>query len=81
VNLLEARRRNCWRGSKTEGNNSPADVLVLVDAARLQRAQDDKPVSADRLRSLNRDVPPSCVIQGELVRPDPPGPRVIMVNR
>jgi len=25
---------NCWRWLKTEGNNSPADVLVLVDAAR-----------------------------------------------
>jgi len=51
LNLLEAKDDECWRGAKTEGKHRPADCGCDVDAARLQRAQDDTPVSADRLRS------------------------------
>ncbi|APD49048.1 extracellular solute-binding protein [Synechococcus sp. CS-602] len=57
VNLLEAKDDELLARLKTEGNNSPADVLVLVDAARLQRAQDDNLFQPIDSEALNRDVP------------------------
>ncbi len=40
VNLLEAKDDALIQRLQAEGSGSPADVLVLVDAARLDRAAD-----------------------------------------
>ena len=57
VNLLEGKDDELIQRLKSEGSNSKADLLVLVDAARLVRAQQDnlfRPISS---RELNKDVP------------------------
>ncbi|MCT0248628.1 extracellular solute-binding protein [Synechococcus sp. CS-205] len=57
VNLLEGKDDELIVRLKSEGENSPADVLVLVDAARIQRARQEElfqPISSE---ALNRDVP------------------------
>jgi len=59
VNLIEGKDDEMIERLRREGANSPADVLVLVDAARIWRAQElglFRPVSS---AALNRDVPAS----------------------
>ncbi len=59
VNLLEGKDDELIVRLKSEGEGSPADVLVLVDAARIQRARQEdlfQPISSE---ALNRDVPSS----------------------
>ena len=57
VNLLEAKDDALIERLKSEGTNSPADVLVLVDAARLDFATDQGLFQPSRSAALQRDVP------------------------
>jgi iron(III) transport system substrate-binding protein len=57
VNLLEGKDDELIVRLKSEGANSPADVLVLVDAARIQRAREADLFQPIRSDALNRDVP------------------------
>lgn len=59
VNLLEGKDDELIVRLKTEGTNSPADVLVVVDAARIQRAREDNLFRPINSAALNRDVPAS----------------------
>lgn len=54
VNLLEGKDDELIQRLRSEGNNAKADVLVLVDAARLYRAQQAnlfQPISSSQLNS------------------------------
>ena len=58
VKLLEGKDDALIERVRSEGSRTPADLLVLVDAARLVRAADQglfQPVNSDALR---REVPP-----------------------
>ncbi|WP_119679932.1 Fe(3+) ABC transporter substrate-binding protein [Indioceanicola profundi] len=58
VNLIEGKDDELIERMKAEGRNSPADVLVAVDAGRLWRAQEAgilQPVSSDY---LSKTIPP-----------------------
>lgn len=57
VKLLEAKDDSLIERLRTEGANSPADVLVLVDAARLDRAADMGLFQPAQSAALRRDVP------------------------
>jgi iron(III) transport system substrate-binding protein len=57
VNLLEGKDDELIQRLKSEGRNSKADLLVLVDAARLYRAQEDNLFRPIRSAELNKDVP------------------------
>ena len=57
VKLLEAKDDALIERIKREGANSPADVLVLADAARLDKAADAGLFRPSRSAALNRDVP------------------------
>ena len=57
VKLLEAKDDALIERLRSEGNRSPADVLVLVDAARLDKAADMGLFQPTRSTSLIRDVP------------------------
>jgi iron(III) transport system substrate-binding protein len=57
VKLLEAKDDALIERLRTEGANSPADVLVLVDAARLDKAADMDLFQPTRSATLMRDVP------------------------
>ncbi|MCT0219695.1 extracellular solute-binding protein [Synechococcus sp. CS-1329] len=57
VNLLEGKDDELIVRLKSEGQNSPADVLVLVDAARIQRARQEELFQPINSEALNRDVP------------------------
>ncbi|MFM1798557.1 MAG: hypothetical protein RLZZ117_835 [Cyanobacteriota bacterium] len=57
VKLLEAKDDALIERLRTEGANSPADVLVLVDAARLDKAADMGLFQPSRSAALMRDVP------------------------
>jgi iron(III) transport system substrate-binding protein len=57
VKLLEAKDDALIERVRTEGKNSPADVLVLVDAARLDKAADMGLFRASPSATLLRDVP------------------------
>lgn len=57
VKLLEAKDDALIERLRNEGANSPADVLVLVDAARLDKAADMGLFQPTRSASLSRDVP------------------------
>lgn len=59
VKLLEAKSDELLTRLRSEGSRSPADVFIAVDAARLQRAEEQgifQPVSSSE---LNIDVPES----------------------
>src|SRR5690606_24181951 len=52
INLIEAEADELIERMKSEGESSPADVLLTVDAGRLWRAQDEEllaPVSSSIL--------------------------------
>jgi len=57
VKLLEAKDDSLIERLRNEGTSSPADVLVLVDAARLDRAADMGLFQPARSAALRRDVP------------------------
>ncbi len=57
VKLLEAKDDALIERLRSEGKNSPADVLVLVDAARLDKAADLGLFRPTRSAALLRDVP------------------------
>ena len=57
VKLLEAKDDALIERLRSEGDKSPADVLVLVDAARLDRASDLGLFQRTRSFQLLRDVP------------------------
>lgn len=57
VRLLEGKDDALIERLRTEGSRSEADVLVLVDAARLDRATDLGLFRPTRSAALNRDVP------------------------
>lgn len=57
VKLLEAKDDALIERLRNEGKRSPADVLVLVDAARLDKAADLGLFQPTRSASLMRDVP------------------------
>lgn len=57
VNLLEGKDDALIERLRSEGNRSPADVLVLVDAARLDKAAELGLFQPARSASLMRDVP------------------------
>ena len=59
VKLLEAKDDALIERLRNEGSSSPADVLVLVDAARLDKAADMGLFQPTRSASLMRDVPAS----------------------
>lgn len=59
VKLLEAKDDALIERVRTEGKNTPADVLVLVDAARLERASDLGLLRPSPSARLLRDVPVS----------------------
>lgn len=56
VNLIEGKDDELLERLKTEGANSPADVLITVDVARLWRAQQD-----GLLQAVNSDVLTSAI--------------------
>ena len=57
VKVLEAKDDALIERLRSEGDQSPADVLVLVDAARLVRAADLGLFQRTRSFQLSRDVP------------------------
>jgi len=57
VKLLEGKDDALIERLRSEGSRSPADVLVLVDAARLDKAADLGLFQPARSASLMRDVP------------------------
>lgn len=57
VNLIEGKDDEMIERLRREGANSPADVLVTVDAARLIRAQQMNLFRPINSAALNRDVP------------------------
>jgi iron(III) transport system substrate-binding protein len=57
VNVLESKDDAIIERLKSEGRNTPADVLVLVDAARLDIATDQGLFQPSRSAALQRDVP------------------------
>jgi iron(III) transport system substrate-binding protein len=59
VNLLEGKDDELIQRLRSEGRNSKADLLVLVDAARVYRAQELGLFQTVRSAELNRDVPAS----------------------
>lgn len=65
VNLLEGKDDELIQRLKSEGANGRADLLVLVDAARLYRAQEANLFRPIRSRELNRDVPASLRDPGD----------------
>jgi iron(III) transport system substrate-binding protein len=57
VNLIEGKDDEMIERLRREGANSPADVLITVDAARLQRAKELNLFRPIQSAALNRDVP------------------------
>lgn len=57
VNLVEAEADQLIERIKSEGANSPADVLITVDAGRLWRAQQDNLLEPVSSRVLTQAVP------------------------
>jgi iron(III) transport system substrate-binding protein len=57
VNLIEGKDDDMIERLRREGANSPADVLITVDAARLQRAKELNLFRPIQSAALNRDVP------------------------
>lgn len=57
VQLMEGKDNALIERLRREGQRSPADLLVLVDAARLQRASDLNLFQPIRSQAMERDVP------------------------
>lgn len=65
VNLLEGKDDELIQRLRSEGGNSKADLLVVVDAARVYRAQELGLFQPVRSAALNRDVPASLRDPGD----------------
>jgi iron(III) transport system substrate-binding protein len=59
INRIEAGDEALLERLRSEGRNSPADVLLLVDAARLWRAQIDGLFQPIRSKILDSRIPPT----------------------
>jgi iron(III) transport system substrate-binding protein len=59
VNVIEGKDDELIERLRREGDNSPADVLVVVDAARIHRAQEMNLFQPIKSRALSNDVPAS----------------------
>jgi iron(III) transport system substrate-binding protein len=59
INRIEAGDEALLERLRSEGRNSPADVLLLVDAARLWRAQIDGLFQPVRSKVLDARIPPN----------------------
>lgn len=59
INLIEGEADPLIQRIKTEGRNSPADVLLTVDIARLWRANNDGLFLPVNSKTLNQRIPPS----------------------
>ena len=57
INLLEAKDKVLLQRLEAEGSNSPADVLVLADAARLVKASEMGLYQPSSSSQLNAEVP------------------------
>lgn len=57
VNLIEGKEDELIERMRNEGANSPADVLITVDAGRLWRAQDADVLQPTRSELLEKVVP------------------------
>ena len=57
VNLLEAKDKVLLQRLQSEGDNTPADVLVLADAARLVKAANMDLLQPSSSQQLNQAVP------------------------
>ena len=65
INRIEAGDEAMLERLRAEGRNSPADVLLLVDAARLWRAQVDGLFQPVKSRTLNERIPATLRGQDE----------------
>ena len=59
VNLIEAEADQLIERIKAEGQNSPADVLITVDAGRLWRATEAGVLQPIKSATLEQNVPAS----------------------
>ncbi len=59
VNVIEGKDDELIERLRREGDNSPADVLVVVDAARIHRAQEMDLFQSTSSPALESDVPAS----------------------
>lgn len=59
VRLVESNDTAILARIRSEGKNSPADLLILVDAARLSQAAEQGAFQSVSTRTLQRDVPSS----------------------
>lgn len=59
VNVIEGKDDELIERLRREGDNSPADVLVVVDAARIHRAQEMNLFQPIKSEALTDDVPAS----------------------
>lgn len=59
VNVIEGKDDELIERLRREGDNSPADVLVVVDAARIHRAQEMNLFQPIESQALTDDVPAS----------------------
>lgn len=57
INLIEGKDDELFERIKTEGDNSPADVLITVDVARLWRAQSEGILAATESEVLEAAIP------------------------
>ncbi|EWY37361.1 iron deficiency-induced protein A [Skermanella stibiiresistens SB22] len=57
VNIIEGRDDELIERIRTEGSNSPADILVTVDAGRLWRAQEADILQPTKSKILEETVP------------------------
>ncbi|MBP2292249.1 Fe(3+) ABC transporter substrate-binding protein [Azospirillum rugosum] len=57
VNVIEGKEDELIERMKTEGANSPADVLITVDAGRLWRAQEAGLLQPTRNKALEAAIP------------------------
>ncbi len=63
INRIEAGDEQLLQRLKAEGSNSPADVLLLVDAARLWRAQIDGLFQPVESKVLNERIPAQSALE------------------
>jgi iron(III) transport system substrate-binding protein len=61
INRIELGDESLLQRVKSEGANSPADVVLLVDAARLWRAQIEGLFQPIKSTVLDERIPPTCV--------------------
>ena len=60
VNIIEGRDDELIERIRTEAGNSPADILITVDAGRLWRAQNADILQPIKSKTLEDTVPAIC---------------------